>query len=51
VTRFSVAADVLGIATAITGGITLKLTLSQTRTHEAHIALAPNGIQFAGSFQ
>lgn len=51
VTKLSVVADVLGVATVITGGITLKLTLSQSRTHEAHVAVAPNGIQIAGSFQ
>lgn len=51
VSRLSLAADVLGVAAVITGGITLKLSLSQSPRHEVHVAVAPSGIQLAGSFQ
>jgi len=46
----SAIADVLGIATIVTGAITLKLTLSRSRTHEVHVAVRPMGLQIAGSF-
>ncbi|HEX4421891.1 MAG TPA: PEGA domain-containing protein [Kofleriaceae bacterium] len=47
----SAIADISGIATLIAGGLTLKLTLSHTQDHEAHLAIAPNGLQIAGTFQ
>jgi hypothetical protein len=51
VSRFSLAADVLGVAALVVGGITLKLALSRSSSHEVHIALAPNGFQLAGTFR
>jgi hypothetical protein len=50
VKRFALAADILGVATIIAGGISLKLTLSQSKSHEVHVAVAPNGLQLAGAF-
>jgi tetratricopeptide (TPR) repeat protein len=50
VTRLSLVADVAGIAALVVGGITLKYSLSQSSDHEAHVAIAPNGIQIAGKF-
>lgn len=49
--RYALVGDILGIAAVVTGGITLKLTLSRSATHEVHVAAMPNGIQLAGSFQ
>jgi hypothetical protein len=51
VSTLSTVADVLGVAALVTGGITLKLSLSRSASHEAHVALAPNGIQIAGWFR
>jgi Tetratricopeptide repeat/PEGA domain len=51
VSRWSWAADGLGIATLIAGGITFKLALSRSHSHEVHVAVAPNGIQLAGTFR
>ncbi|HEY0194548.1 MAG TPA: PEGA domain-containing protein [Kofleriaceae bacterium] len=48
VSTFSVVADVLGVATLVTAGISLKLQLSKTHDHEAHLAVAPNGVQLIG---
>ena len=48
VSTFSVVADVLGVATLVTAGISLKLTLSKNKEHEAHLAVAPNGVQLVG---
>lgn len=48
VSTFSVVADVLGVATLVTAGISLKLTLSKNHEHEAHLAVAPNGVQLVG---
>jgi len=47
----SIVGDALGIATVIVGGITLELALSQSSSHEVHLAIAPNGIQLAGTFR
>jgi hypothetical protein len=44
-------ADILGIATAVSGGITLTYALSRSPSHEVHVAVVPNGIQLAGSFR
>jgi tetratricopeptide (TPR) repeat protein len=51
VKRLSLAADLLGVATVIAGGITLKLTLSQSKSHEVHVAVVPNGLGLAGTFR
>jgi hypothetical protein len=51
VKTLSLTADILGAATLIAGGIALKLTLSQSSTHEVHVAVVPNGIQVAGTFR
>jgi hypothetical protein len=51
VSTYSTIADILGIATVIAGGITLKLALSRSRSHEVHVAVVPNGIQLAGTFR
>jgi tetratricopeptide (TPR) repeat protein len=51
VSRFSLIADVLGVATLVTGGIALKLTLARSSTHEVHVAVVPGGLQLAGSFR
>jgi tetratricopeptide (TPR) repeat protein len=49
VSRLSLAADVLAVATLVTGGIALKLTLSKTT--EVRVSLAPGGLQLAGTFR
>lgn len=46
----SYVADIAGLVALVTGGITLKYSLSQSSSHEAHVAIAPNGIQIAGKF-
>ncbi len=51
VTTLSAVADVLGVATAVTGGVTLTLWWRRSNSREVHVALAPNGIQFAGTFK
>jgi hypothetical protein len=51
VSNYSEAADILGILTVIAGGVTLKLALSRSHSHEVHVAVAPNGIQLAGTFR
>lgn len=51
VTTYGAVADILGVAAIVTGGITLKLTLSRSSTHELHVALRPDGLQLAGSFE
>jgi hypothetical protein len=51
VSTYSTLADVLGLATLIAGGVTLKLSLSRSHSHEVHVAVAPNGIQLAGAFR
>lgn len=50
VTRLSLAADISGALALVAGGITLKLTLSRSRSREAHVAIAPDGIRIAGEF-
>ena len=49
VSRFSLAADVLGAAALVTGGIALKLSLSKTT--EVRVSLVPGGLQVAGTFR
>jgi len=51
VSLFSWAADGFGLLAVIAGGITLKLALSRSHVHEVHVAVAPNGIQLAGTFR
>lgn len=50
VTGLSLAADIAGVAALVAGGVTLKLTLSRSSAHEAHVAIAPGGIRIAGKF-
>ena len=50
VSRLSLVADIAGLAAIVAGGITLELTLSRSSSHEAKVAIAPNGIQIAGKF-
>lgn len=49
-TNIAILADVLGAATVITGAVTLRFTLTRSKSHEVHVAVVPNGIQLAGSF-
>jgi tetratricopeptide (TPR) repeat protein len=49
VSRLSLAADVLGVATLVTGGIALKLTLSKST--EVRVSVVPGGVQLAGTFR
>jgi PEGA domain-containing protein len=51
VSRFSTIADIAGIAAVVAGGITLTLSLTRSDSHEVHVAVAPNGIQLAGTFK
>jgi hypothetical protein len=51
VTTFSIVGDILGIATVVVGGVTLTYSLSRSPSHEVHVAVVPNGIQFAGTFK
>jgi hypothetical protein len=50
VSRLSLAADISGALALIAGGITLRMTLSQSESHEAHVSIAPAGIEIAGKF-
>jgi hypothetical protein len=50
VKTYALAADILGVATLVAGAISVKLTLSQSSSHEAHVAIMPNGLQLAGKF-
>jgi tetratricopeptide repeat protein/PEGA domain-containing protein len=51
VSTLSTVADILGVAALVTGGLTLTLSLSRSHDHEVHVALAPNGLQLAGTFR
>lgn len=51
VSRYALVADVLGVATLITGGVALKLTLSRSSTREVHVAVVPGGLQLSGTFR
>ncbi|HET7501830.1 MAG TPA: PEGA domain-containing protein [Kofleriaceae bacterium] len=44
-------ADGFGAVALVAGGLTLKMTLSRSSDHEVHVAVAPNGIQLAGTFR
>jgi len=43
--------DILAVATVVSGGLTLTYALSRSPSHEVHVAVAPNGIQLAGTFR
>jgi Tetratricopeptide repeat len=47
---WSTIADLTWVATAVTGGITLTLTLTKSKQHEVRVGLAPNGLRIAGAF-
>jgi hypothetical protein len=49
VVTLSAVADILAAATLITGGITLTLRWSQTRSREVHVAVTPHAILLSGS--
>lgn len=51
VSTFSAIADIAGVAAIVAGGLTLTLTLTRSSSHEVHVAVAPNSIQFAGTFK
>ncbi len=50
VKTLSLAADIVAAAAIVTAGITLTLQLSESHSHEVHLAVAPSGIQLAGTF-
>jgi hypothetical protein len=50
VSRLSLTADISGALALIAGGITLRMSLSKSESHEAHVSIAPTGIQLAGHF-
>ncbi len=49
--RLSLAADLLGAATLVVGGITLTMTLTRSRTSEVRLSVAPTGMALSGTFQ
>jgi tetratricopeptide (TPR) repeat protein len=49
--RLSLAADLLGAATLVVGGITLTLTLTRSKSSEVRLSVAPNGMALSGTFQ
>lgn len=51
VSRFSTVADIAGLAALVAGGLTLTLSLTRSESHEVHVAVAPNGVQLAGTFK
>jgi tetratricopeptide (TPR) repeat protein len=51
VTTLSAVADIIGAVAIVTGGVTLGLTLSRSRSHEVHVGLAPRGVLIGGTFQ
>jgi hypothetical protein len=46
----SYTADGAALVALVAGAITFKMSLSESSSHEAHVAIAPNGIQVAGKF-
>lgn len=46
----SYTADGTALVALVAGAITFKMSLSETSSHEAHVAISPNGIQIAGKF-
>lgn len=51
VTRYSIAADVLGAATIIAGGLTLTYTLTRSSSSEVNVSITPRGVQLSGAFR
>jgi hypothetical protein len=51
VTRWSLIADIAGVATLVSGAVALKFTLSKSESREVVLSVMPNGIQIAGSFR
>lgn len=51
VSRYALAADVLGAATLIAGGLTLTYTLTRSPSREVRVGLGASGVQFAGTFR
>jgi hypothetical protein len=53
VKTFSLIADLSGLATVATAGITLYLSMSRSKESETgtHVMLTPNGVQVAGTFR
>jgi hypothetical protein len=53
VKTFSLIADLAGVATLATAGVTLYLSMSRPKESETgtHVSLTPNGIQIAGTFR
>lgn len=53
VKTFSLIADLSGVATVATAGITLYLSMSRSKESETgtHVMLTPNGVQVAGTFR
>lgn len=51
VTRYSIAADVLGAATIIVGGLTLTYTLTRSSSSEVKVSVTPRGVQLSGAFR
>jgi tetratricopeptide (TPR) repeat protein len=51
VSRWSLIADIAGVATLVSGAVALKFTLSKSESQEVVLSVMPNGIQIAGSFR
>lgn len=51
VTRYSIAADVLGAATLVVGGLTLTYTLTRSSSSEVKVSVTPRGVQLSGAFR
>jgi hypothetical protein len=49
--RYSTIADIAGLAAVVAGGLTLTFSLTRSESHEVHVAVAPNGVQLAGTFK
>jgi hypothetical protein len=50
VSALSLTADISGVLAIVAGAFTIKISLSESSSHETHVSIAPNGIQFAGKF-
>jgi len=48
--RNALIGDILLAATVVSAAVSLKWTLSQSDSHEAHVAVVPGGVQLAGKF-
>ena len=49
VTTFSAIADITGVLAIASGVVALKLTLSQSDSHEVHAVITPTGVALGGS--